>query len=351
MPGFSKDHRRFQNRRKLPASRYDDPRGGRPSAIERNILRYRAIEATLYLFYHDQVSDFMLSNVYPRANKAPDAPFWEPLEEQRLTRLLARILMDAETRQLVGPDDAEALRDALSSEYQRGRKLKTAFGHAIKIGMFSEAEANELQRLLSYRNDIAHRIHLLVADITRTSWNSDFLSFTAPRYKGEALERLRRYARTLWRRSQGKIILELSLDHALFDRAERVYDEELTRLDRKIRKLVAVEQARTEAIRAELDLSGTELVGDLAPRFYHNHRPDRSYGDDYVPPTGHLTGRGAEICYRLYDLGRSPIAVAYLMGVTLRSAERRRLSWLKAGGPERIRREVVRYDLTSGRRA
>lgn len=105
MPGFSKDHRRFQNRRKLPASRYDDPRGGRPSAIERNILRYRAIEATLYLFYHDQVSDFMLSNVYPRANKAPDAPFWEPLEEQRLTRLLARILMDAPPRRAFGSYD------------------------------------------------------------------------------------------------------------------------------------------------------------------------------------------------------------------------------------------------------
>jgi hypothetical protein len=30
--------------------------------------------------------------------------------------------------------------------------------------------------------------------------------------------------------------------------------------------------------------------------------------------TGHLTKRGAEICYRLFDLGKSPMAVAYLMG-------------------------------------
>ena len=85
--------------------------------------------------------------------------------------------------------------------------------------------------------------------------------------------------------------------------------------------------------------------------FTHVSRPitgrPHSYGDDYIPATGHLTKRGAEICYRLFDLGKSPMAVAYLMGMTLRSAERRQRSWSKAGGASRIRSAVARYDMQS----
>jgi hypothetical protein len=64
MPGVMKHHTKRDYRRAFPASRYDDPRGGRLSAIERNILRYRATEATLYLFYAEEVRDFMLTNVH-----------------------------------------------------------------------------------------------------------------------------------------------------------------------------------------------------------------------------------------------------------------------------------------------
>lgn len=89
-------------------------------------------------------------------------------------------------------------------------------------------------------------------------------------------------------------------------------------------------------------------MDDLSPRFPANHRPGRQgYGEDYIPATGHLTKRGVEICYRLFDLGKSPTAVAYLMGMTLRSAERRRRSWIKAAGLQRARAEVERYDVRS----
>ncbi len=349
MPGFTKDYRGPRRPHSSPASRYDDPRGGRASALERNILRYRTVEVTLYLFYADRVTDFMMSNVYPRAKKAPDAPLWEPLEEQRLTNLLSRVLLDAETRKLVSIEDAEGLQQALASEYSRGRQMKLAFGYAIKIGMFSQAEANELQTLMSYRNDIAHRIHHVMSDVTRTSWNTDSLSFKAPVYKAEALDRLRRYNKTLEQRADGKLITYLSMDRIVFELAEQVYENELERLDATIRKLVEVETQRSRAIKAEMDLRGTELVGDLAPAFPPNRRPSRICGDDYIPTTGHLTPRGGEICYRLFDLGKSPIAVAYLMRITLRSAERRRKGWLHAGGLDRTRAEVRRYDLDNGR--
>jgi hypothetical protein len=137
----------------------------------------------------------------------------------------------------------------------------------------------------------------------------------------------------------------------LFELAEHTYEQDLKRLDRVITKQIDRERERYNAINGELDLRSTELVDDMSPRFPANHRRGRrGYGDDYIPATGHLTKRGVEICYRLFDLGKSAMAVAYLMGMTLRSSERRRRSWIKAGGLQRARIEVERYDSRSMRR-
>lgn len=349
MPGVQKTHRVRKNGRAFPASRYDDPRGGRAAALERNILRYRAIEATLYLSYAEEVRDFMMATVYPQATKDPDADPWEPAKDSRLERTLGHLLMDAELAKKVSFEDAQALRLAFANDRKLGKKLRVAFGYAIKIGMFTDAEANELQELLDYRNDIAHRTHLVMSDVSRSYWATDHVAYTAPTYKGDALDRLRAYRRSLWDRTRNRLALRLSMDSMLFEFAERVYEDDLKRLDLLIQSQIDREARRTAKINAELDLRGTELVGDLAPRFPPNHRSSRSYGDDYIPPTGHLTKRGVEICYRLFDLGKSPMAVAYLMGISLRAADNRLKGWHKAGGADRIRAEIRRYDL-SGRR-
>jgi hypothetical protein len=346
MPGVAKRHTKRDYGQVFPASRYDDPRGGRASALERNILRYRAIEATVYLSYAEEVRDFLLTDVYHAAVRQPGEAIWELPEERRLHRILADLLRDAETTKRLPSEDVAALRRAFASERQQGRKLKVALGYAVTIGIFTEAEAVELKALLDYRNDIAHRIHLVMSDISRDYWAIDHVAYTAPTYKGEALDRLRAFRRSLWERARGQLLLTVSMNIMLFEFAERAFEQDLKRLDRLITKQIARERERYREINAELDLRGTELVDDLSPRFPANHRPDRQgYGDDYIPATGHLTKRGVEICYRLFDLGKSPMAVAYLMGMTLRSAERRQRSWIKAGGLQRARAEVERYDL------
>jgi hypothetical protein len=350
MPGVSKHHTKRRFGRAFPASRYDDPRGGRASALERNILRYRAIEATLYLFYAEELRDFMLTDVHRAAIRQPGEEIWEPPKERRLQRIFARLLRDAETEQKLSAEDAEALCRAFASERQQGRKLKVAFAYAVRIGMFTEGEAADLKTLLDYRNDIAHRIHLVMSDISRDYWAIDHVTYAAPTYKGDALDRLRSYRRTLWERERGQVLLTLPMDHMLFEFAEHAFEQDLKRLDRLIKKQIVRERERYKAINAELDLRGTDLVGDLSPRFPANHRPGRHvYGDDYIPRTGHLTKRGVEICYRLFDLGKTPTAVAYLMGMTLRSAERRQRSWIKAGGLQRIRIKIERYGMRSMR--
>lgn len=340
--GVTKSHRKRDFRRAFPHSQYDDPRGGRPSALERNVLRYRAAEATLYLFYAEEVRDFMLANIYPRAVKDPNTPFWETTEERRLRGVLDQILSDAELAGRLASEDAQKLRHSQEHDPKEGKKLRKAFRFAVDGGMFSTAEADELVELLSYRNDIAHRIHLVMSDVTRSYWTSEHVAFTAPTYKGDALDRLRAYKNSLWTRAQA-LILTLSMDGLLFEHAERIYEGELKRLDRLIQMQIRSEQKRLQAISAELDLSGSELVGDLHPRFPANHYNN---GSDGGPATGHLTKRGVEICYRLFDLGKSALAVSYIMGMSLRAARLRQNGWRQAGGSNRIKAEVKRYDLS-----
>jgi len=351
MAGVTKHHTKRDFGRAFPASHYDDPRGGRPSGLERNILRYRATEATVYLFYAEEIRAFLLTDVHRAATRQGGETIWDPPEERRLQHILADLLRDAETAGKLPAEDAASLRHALASQRQQGKKLKVALGYAVTIGIFTEAEAAELKGLLDYRNDIAHRIHLVMSDVNRNYWAIDHVAYAAPTYKGEALDRLRAFRRSLWECARAKLILTLSMDSMLFELAEHTYEQDLKRLDRLITKQIAHERERYGAINAELDLRSTELVDDLSPRFPANHRPGRQgYGDDYIPATGHLTKRGVEICYRLFDLGKSPIAVSYLMGMTLRSAERRHRNWIKAGGLRRVRAEVERYDLRSMRR-
>lgn len=342
MPGATKIIPQLKHGKAFPASRYNDPRGGRASALERNILRYRAAEAALYLFYAEDTRRFLVNTVYPASLQSTSAQPHVPSETDRLQTLLAPLIHSALQAKTLTFDDAERLRGAIDG-YQN-KKLKAAMGYAVAIDILSTSEAKELQALLQYRNDLAHRLHDVVADTSRLEFVTSGFDFLPPKYKADALDRLRALRELLSERSFHKLTFMVSLDGLGFELAETVYEEELKRLDRLINRQIARERAAWEQLRPQLDLAGTGLAGDLHPRHPANHRPRRHlHGDDWEPETGHLTKRGVEICYRLFDLDRCPMAVAWLMGMTLRSAERRYASWLKAGGKTRQRSEVVRY--------
>jgi hypothetical protein len=50
-----------------------------------------------------------------------------------------------------------------------------------------------------------------------------------------------------------------------------------------------------------------------------------------------LTPRGIEICYRLFDAGKSRYAVASLMDISFGAATHRLDAWKKLGGTDRIK--------------
>lgn len=336
MAGAVKGYERKGFGRTFPSSRFDDPRGGRASSLERNILRYRAAETALYLHVAQEVRDFMLQTIHPHSINPSTTPFPKKSKEQRLKGILCELVTDAEVAGKVSADVARTLRSQVSHDPKEGKKLRRAFAYAVEKGIFTSDEADELQSLLEYRNDIAHRIHEIMADITRDQWNIESFEFRPPAYKSDALDRLQRFRSTLDERAKGMMIV-LNFSRLRFHHAENVYKEELLRLEEVISQQIKRENQRMRAIQAECDLVGAGMQGELHPRHYLNFHHN---GYNGAPNTGHLTERGVEICYRLFDLGKSPIAVAYLMGISLQATKRREKRWKEAGGRDRVRREL-----------
>src|ERR1700677_2432339 len=101
-----------------------------------------------------------------------------------------RLLRGAESAGNLSAEEASKLRLSQTGIHQQSRKLKLAFGHSVKIGMFTAAEVDELAGLLNYRNHIAHRIHLLMSDVGRSYFEVERLEFADPLYEQSALDRL-----------------------------------------------------------------------------------------------------------------------------------------------------------------
>ncbi len=237
--------------------------------------------------------------------------------------IIADAGLNAETLSL---RDAGVLRGAIDKH--KTKKLKLSIRHCIKIELLLQSEADELEKLIRYRNDIAHRIHDILSNTSKLELVKSSFDFNPPIYKADALDRLRKIRQVLTDRGFEKLMYMMSFDRLGFELAEKVYEDELKRLDRRIRQQIARERQRWRKLKAQLDLTGTGLDGECHPRHPANHRPAKLiYGDEYANDTGHLTKRGVAICYRLFELGRSPLAVAWLMGMTLRSAERRYANW------------------------
>lgn len=58
-------------------------------------------------------------------------------------------------------------------------------------------------------------------------------------------------------------------------------------------------------------------------------------------PDGKLTARGVEVCYRLFDAGKTRYAVSEAMGISYGAATYRYAAWEKAGGPDRQKQPLA----------
>jgi hypothetical protein len=264
---------------------FTDPYRGRLPELERCMIRHRALQMILVLYHAEELKRSVVETV------------------------------DTQKRWKLSRNDDVTTEPAL--EVPERKKVQRAFDWLVKEGVLTADERREM-------------VHLdqVTADLNPDSWVRDHLAFMPDRqqYDYEALDRLKAMRRLLEQRKFAKhYVGVISMRGLFFEATERALRDDLKRLDRRIRKLVRKRIDAIAAVNSELSLEGSELVGMFDPRW-----PDNRHH------SGCLTPRGVEICYRLFDMGKSAMAVAHIMEFSLVAARARERQWRALGGNNRV---------------
>ena len=281
---------------------YTDPlRGGLPE-LERCMIRHRALQMILIIYHAEELKRDVVQGV---------------AAQHRWRSAVA--------------DDAVATPE---EEVKENKKVKRAFAHLVQDGVLTADEQRHMVKLIGKRNSIAHHLDQVTADLTTDRFVREWLDYMPDRqsHDYEALDQLRAARRLLSDRMIAKhYVGEIDLRGLFFEAPARALTADITALDRRIRKLVRARRDDITALNAEMSLVGSELTGLFDPSWPENRYNER----------GCLTPRGVETCYRLFDMGKSAMAVAHLMELSLASARKRERAWRAQGGQDRPRREFA----------
>jgi hypothetical protein len=266
-------------------SRHRHPEGSRLPALERNILKYRAFEMMLTLFYAEELKQFLVGTIKATDHWREPAKKWFPK----------------------GPPHYRAVVERLRKE-----------------GYITDDQRDEIVKIVDYRNNIAHELHQMTFDVSRSTFVRGMREIVKPKYDYGMLERAKFYRRFLPDKAMRRgFISELSLNASWLRSAEQTYERELKVLAKKIIGQQDARRAKMGKLQKELELP-EDLPEELWPYHPANERAN-----------GTLTARGIEIAYRLFDQGKSVLAVGYLTHISKKALSAHYKTWLKLGGKDR----------------
>ena len=253
------------------------PRGSRISALEKNELKRRALEMVMILFYVEDLKKFVVSSIQS-------------------------------TDRFPGRTSTERLPPGTKNLYQKAWEI------LVDEGIITQGESSEIQKIIDYRNTIAHKTQELTGEIVlypSIRKNEDSL------YDSSALKRIIYLREKIFSGMQRRFVLSLSFRGLLFESAEKTYKEELWRLRKKIKKQYkTLEKEVAEVIASIKKFRESGLLAETQPG--HPEHTNRN---------GTLSAAGVSCCRRLFCAEASPLVVAYLMRISLRSAKRQYDSW------------------------
>jgi hypothetical protein len=280
---------------------YIDPWRGRIRALEHNIVKYRAMQMTLAIYYAEEIRRVVITAIQTQDK------FSKSLKPNETTERL--------------PPGAK-------------RPLEKALAIWVDEKLISQNEADDIKRLVDYRNDIAHRMHLLHADLSKYRWVKDRQKYGPQdkvQYDSDAAVEMEALLRLLNDRLRAASrVLTLNPNALLFDAAEKSLKQELKSLRLKIDNLFRQRKLEITAINAELKSIHTTFRGEAAPNHWYQRYDN-----------GRLTPRGVEVCYRLFDKAYSPVTIAYAMGLSLHAVKKRQKMWAEIGGKKRTKSNLA----------
>lgn len=189
----------------------------------------------------------------------------------------------------------------------------------VAEGCISQADSDQILRLVDYRNTIAHKIHSLTCDIGAYSELGDFDPKTFQpirKYDYSAAKSAAQLRRKVSDGMSKKFSLILTFNGLRFEAAERIYLAEIKRLKKNINK--GIEQLNQT-------MAETKAVINAIPKnVFDNAQPAHPRN---IRMNGTLSEIGISCIFQLPDSGATPLAISYLMRISHRAANNWYRKW------------------------
>ncbi len=179
-----------------------------PTSLESNVLKLRALEMVLIVFYMEDLRRFIIKAV-TLTNQFQQQP--APLPDGDILKQATKTLMDA--------------------------------------GVLSKDQRTEFNKLVAYRNIIGHEPHFLTVDVGPYEDLAEMIAIKSRNpsgYDGTMLDRVIKMRKHLHEAVAKKFIMELSFDSLMFEAAEKTYLTEIKRLKSEIASQIELLKSKVD---------------------------------------------------------------------------------------------------------
>ena len=237
-------------------TRYKDPWRGHVRALEKNIIRYRAIQSVLTMCYTEKLKRDIFCMV-PGGSR-------------------------------IG--------------------IKKAVKAWVDKGAITQKESIKIRRLIDYRNNLAHEFHKMNADLS-TLYDSPIMD-DVKQYDYAVIHQLKATINLLYERVQAtpQWILKIGLESLDFETVEHVLTSELKTLERRIDRLYDKRREENDQLNREIKEMRKIFSDRLDSPWSLRHE------------NGRLTKTGMALCEVMFSSGYSTLAIAYVMEMSITSA-------------------------------
>lgn len=264
------------------------PHGNKLTTLESNVLKLRALEIVLVLYYMEDLKKSVIASF--------NVSKW-------------------------------IHSDASSDEKQKkGKKKKDTsnFNEArlrlLSEGIISEAEGEQISELVDFRNVIGHEIYKVTADVGPESHLCLYMEDAACNtilYKYDVVSAARKLRKEVLDRMGRKgYAIVLPFAPIVFSAAEKAYIKEIKSLRKKIEKGAFEYNNKVESLNSEIGSIPSDVMKFVAPGHPNNFLAN-----------GNLSRKGIDGIYMLFDNNLTPLAVSHLLRISYRAALRWYRRW------------------------
>lgn len=261
------------------------PHGRTVTTLEADVLKLRALEMVLVLFYVENLKDFIISSV-------------------KVTKRLREII------------------DSTKSTTNEEKQISFKEAHELLIseGVITQEESLQLREMIDYRNTIGHEIHRITIDVGAYANLAEYdlpNGHKIAKYNYSAIQHIQNLRKIIERKMmENSFCFELSFDTLAFNAAEQTYLKEIKRLKKKVNDQIDNLNITIEDTNEIISNIPCEVIDAIQPGHPKNTKMNGTFSPE-----------GMRGMFMLYDAKATPLAAAYIMRISYRTASKWYKKW------------------------